>query len=129
MSIKGKACITGVYEHPTRKAADKSVFQLHAEVAQGALQDAGLSMRDVDGYFCAGDAAGLGAINMVDYLGLKVRHVDSTETGGSSYVVHSCARGPRIGGEPRGNEELAGFAHRLLGLRLLSQRQRHYHDA
>lgn len=33
MSIKGKACIAGVYEHPTRKAADKSVFQLHAEAA------------------------------------------------------------------------------------------------
>ncbi len=38
MSIKGKACIAGVYEHPTRQAADKSVFQLHAEVAQGALR-------------------------------------------------------------------------------------------
>ena len=38
MSIKGKACIAGVYEHPTRKAADKSVFQLHADVAKGALQ-------------------------------------------------------------------------------------------
>ncbi len=25
---------------------------------------------------------------MVDYLGPKVRHADSTETGGSSYVVH-----------------------------------------
>ena len=25
---------------------------------------------------------------MVDYLGLKVRHVDSTETGGCSYIVH-----------------------------------------
>jgi len=25
---------------------------------------------------------------MVDYLGLRVRHVDSTETGGSSYLIH-----------------------------------------
>ena len=25
---------------------------------------------------------------MVDYMGLKPRHVDSTETGGSSYVIH-----------------------------------------
>ena len=25
---------------------------------------------------------------MVDYMGLKVRHVDSTETGGSSYLIH-----------------------------------------
>ena len=83
-----KACIAGIYEHPTRKAPDKSVAQLHAEVMNGALADAGLSKKDVDAYFCAGDAPGLGPLSMVDYLGLKVRHVDSTETGGSSYIVH-----------------------------------------
>ena len=88
MSLKRSACIAGVFEHPTRKAPDKSVAQLHAEVMSGALADAGLSKSDVDGYFCAGDAPGLGALSMLDYLGLKVRHVDSTETGGSSYIVH-----------------------------------------
>ncbi|MET0508331.1 MAG: thiolase domain-containing protein [Burkholderiaceae bacterium] len=88
MSIRKKACIAGAYEHPTRKAPDKTVAQLHAECARGALADAGLSIKDVDGYFCAGDAPGLGANNMVDYLGLKVRHVDSTDTGGSSYLIH-----------------------------------------
>ena len=89
MSIKGKAYIAGAYEHPTRKADDKSLAQLHAEVAHGALADAGLTKDDVDGYFCAGDAPGLGPLSMVDYMGLnKVRHLDSTETGGSSYVVH-----------------------------------------
>jgi acetyl-CoA C-acetyltransferase len=88
MSINGKAYIAGIYEHPTRKADDKSLAQLHAEVAQGALHDAGLTKGDVDGYFCAGDAPGLGALSMADYLGLKLRHVDTTETGGSSYVVH-----------------------------------------
>ncbi|HLS86037.1 MAG TPA: thiolase domain-containing protein [Burkholderiales bacterium] len=82
------ACIAGIFEHPARKAPDKSVAQLHAEVAKGALQDAGLSREDVDGYFCAGDAPGLGPLSMVDYLGLKVRHVDSTDTGGSSYLIH-----------------------------------------
>ncbi|MGH8786554.1 MAG: thiolase domain-containing protein [Cupriavidus necator] len=88
MTIKGKAYIVGAYEHPTRKAPDKSVAHLHAESARGALEDAGLSLSDVDGYFCAGDAPGLGAVNMIDYLGLKVRHVDSTDTGGSAYLVH-----------------------------------------
>ncbi len=88
MSINGKACIAGIYEHPTRHAPDKSVAELHAEVAAGALADAGISKADVDGYFCAGDAPGLGGLSMIDYLGLKVRHVDSTETGGSSYLVH-----------------------------------------
>ena len=88
MSIKRKACIVGAYEHPTRKAPDKSVAQLHAESARGALLDAGLTKNDIDGYFCAGDAPGLGPLSMVDYMGLKVRHVDSTDVGGSSYLVH-----------------------------------------
>src|SRR5712692_12060378 len=88
MSIDGKAYVAGIYEHPTRKADDRSLAQLHAEVAKGALEDAGLTKADVDGYFCAGDAPGLGPLSMVDYMGLEVRHMDSSETGGSSYVLH-----------------------------------------
>ena len=88
MTIKNKACIVGAWEHPARKAPDTSVAQLHAESARGALLDAGLTKDDVDGYFCAGDAPGLGPLSMVDYMGLRVRHVDSTDTGGSSYLVH-----------------------------------------
>ena len=82
------AYIMGAYEHPLRVAPDKTVAQLHAEVARGALADAGLSKDDVDGYFCAGDAPGLGCLSMVDYLGIKPRHLDTTETGGSSYLIH-----------------------------------------
>ena len=89
MSIKGKAYIAGAYEHPTRKADHTSLAQLHAEVAKGALDDAGLTKNDVDAYFCAGDAPGLGPLSMAEYMGLgKLRHIDTTETGGSSYVVH-----------------------------------------
>jgi len=89
MTIKGKAYIAGAYEHPTRHAPDKTVAQLHAEVALGALQDAGLTRDDVDGYFCAADAPGPGAATMAEYLNLKLRHVDSTEMGGTSYVAHA----------------------------------------
>ena len=88
MTIKGKAYIVGAYEHPTRKAPDKSVAQLHAECAKGAIEDAGLTKDDIDGYFCAGDAPGMGGISMANYMGLKLKHIDSTDTGGSSYLVH-----------------------------------------
>jgi acetyl-CoA C-acetyltransferase len=88
MTIKGKAYIMGAYEHPTRLAKDKSVAQLHAECALGALADAGLSKEDVDGYFCAGDAPGLGPLAMADYMNLKLRHLDSTDMGGCSYIAH-----------------------------------------
>lgn len=89
MSIKGQAYLMGAFEHPTRDAPDKTTAQLHAECARGALADAGLGFDDVDGYFCAGDAPGFGAMSMIDYMGLKnVRHMDTTETGGSSYILH-----------------------------------------
>ena len=88
MSIKNKAYIVGIYEHPTRKAEDKSLAQLHAESAKGAIEDAGLTKKDIDGYFCAGDAPGLGPLSMADYMGLKLRHMDSTDCGGSSYLIH-----------------------------------------
>jgi len=88
MSIKGKAYIVGIYEHQTRKADDKSIAQLHAESAKDAIADAGLTKADIDGYFCAGDAPGLGPLSMVDYMGLKLRHMDATDCGGSSYLIH-----------------------------------------
>ncbi|MES2787269.1 MAG: thiolase domain-containing protein [Pseudomonadota bacterium] len=88
MNKSDRACIVGAYEHPTRHAPDKSVAQLHSEVMRGALLDAGLAASDIDGYFCAGDAPGLGPLSMVDYLGLKPKYVESTDTGGSSYLIH-----------------------------------------
>jgi acetyl-CoA C-acetyltransferase len=88
MTINGEAYIVGAFEHPTRHATDISAAALHAECARGALADAGLSKDDIDGYFCAGDAPGLGAYSMANYMGLKLRHVDTTETGGSSYLIH-----------------------------------------
>lgn len=89
MSIKGKACIAGIYEHPTRRADGLTCAQLHAEVALGALADAGLTLQDVDGFFCGADAPGLGGMTMAEYIGLnRIRHMDSTETGGSSYLLH-----------------------------------------
>ncbi|HXP29999.1 MAG TPA: thiolase domain-containing protein [Stellaceae bacterium] len=93
MARAASACIAGAFEHPTRKADDKSLAQLHAEVAKGALDDAGLGKNDVDGYFCAGDVAGwetrgTGPFSIIDYMGLKLRYLDTTESWGSSYLVH-----------------------------------------
>ena len=87
MTVKGKAYIAGIFEHPTRLAPNKTVAQLHAEVALGALADAGLTREDVDGYFCSGDAPGPGPASMAEYMNLKLRHMDSTEIGGASYIA------------------------------------------
>lgn len=87
MTLRNSAAIVGICEHPTRHAPDMSVARLHAEVAHAALEDAGLSFDDVDGYFCASDAPG-GALAMAEYLGLNLRYADSSEGGGASYIAH-----------------------------------------
>jgi acetyl-CoA C-acetyltransferase len=88
VTLRGAAFIAGAYEHPGRDLPDKSLAQIHAEVALGALGDAGLSVSDVDAYYCAGDAPGFGAATMAEYLGLRLTHFDTTESGGSSYLAH-----------------------------------------
>src|SRR4029077_16129986 len=87
MTVRGKAYISGIFEHPTLLAPDTTVSQPHAEVALGALADAGLTRDDVDGYFCSGDAPGPGPASMAEYMNLKLRHAESTELGGASYIV------------------------------------------
>ena len=86
--MSSTAHIVGAYEHPGRHLPDLTVPQIHAEVAVGALADAGLTLDDVDAYYAAGDAPGFGAMSMAEYLGLRCRQIDSTETGGSAYLVH-----------------------------------------
>ena len=79
--------ICGAYEHPTRHAPDKSVAQLHVECALGAVADAGLTLADVDGYFCAGDVPGGTPLVMAEHLNLRLRWLDGTEIGGCSYIA------------------------------------------
>ncbi len=125
MTIHGKACIAGAFEHPTRHAPDKSTAELHVECARGALADAGLSMSDVDGYFCARDAPGLNSSWMIDYMNLKLRHYDATDSGGCSYLAHlnhasqAIAAGKcsvaliTLAGRPRSQGMATGTAARL----------------
>ncbi len=89
MSLKKKAAIVGVYEHPTRFSPSKTPYQLIAESARGALADAGLTIKDVDGLFNAGGSMVAG-LSLTDYLNLFPSYTDSTNYGGSSFVGH-CA--------------------------------------
>lgn len=89
MSLKKKAAIVGVYEHPTRFSPSKTSYQLIAESAREALADAGLTIRDVDGMFNAGAGGILGSLALADYLNLNPSYTDTTNFGGSSFVGHA----------------------------------------
>jgi acetyl-CoA acetyltransferase len=62
----------------------KSPLQHHAEAANNALADAGLKLSDVDGLF----SAGYSTLTVAEYMGLKPKYTDSTQVGGSSFVIY-----------------------------------------
>lgn len=119
------AYIVGAYEHPKRLLPDRTVAEIHSEVIAGALADAGLSLKDVDGYFCAGDVPGMGPLSMLEYLNITPRYVDSTDLGGCAYIAHvmraadAISRGDcsialiSLGGRPKSDQARVGSAGRI----------------
>ena len=87
--VRGSAAIVGAAESDIGAvAALMSPMDLMAQGIHRALEDAGLTLKDVDGLFCATKQASTSAMSLVEYLGLPNAYTDSTIVGGSSFEVH-----------------------------------------
>ena len=85
MSISNQAAIVGAaLTNELGLIPDKPAIMLHAESAMNALEDAGLSISDVDGICTAGFAP----YEIAEYMGFVPRFTDGTAVGGSSFVIH-----------------------------------------
>jgi acetyl-CoA C-acetyltransferase len=87
VSLRGKTAVVGVYEHPTRFAPHLTQYQIMAESARGALEDAGLTIDDVDALGTT-NVGPMGVIALANHLNLRPDFLDSTNLGGSSFVAH-----------------------------------------
>jgi acetyl-CoA acetyltransferase len=86
---RGSVAIVGAAESDLGAvAALMSPIDLMAQGIHRALDDAGLTLADVDGLFCATTQARTSAMSLVEYLGLPNVYTDSTIVGGSSFEVH-----------------------------------------
>jgi acetyl-CoA acetyltransferase len=83
--LRGAAAIVGVSDavSPTGELELRG-RALEAAMIHEALEDAGLTLADVDGVCHTGSSVGL-----AEYLGIHPRYTDSTSTGGSSFEVHA----------------------------------------
>src|SRR5699024_12835149 len=84
----GNVAIAGIYEHPDRKTPGMHPFELQARCILGALDDAGLTINDVDGFATAAGEASEGggvtdAVEMAEYLGIRPTWIAATELGGA----------------------------------------------
>ena len=81
--LSHKVAIVGAAETDTVGVLpDRSQLQLHAEAAFNALDDAGLTLDDIDGY------AGIPGAGMTECLGIMPRWIDGTGVGGCSFLIH-----------------------------------------
>lgn len=84
------AAIVGIHEYPSRDVEGTvSPLQIKAESAARALADAGLTWRDVDAIYDAGEAGPMSGFTISEYFGLKPNVIDTTNVGGSSYEYHA----------------------------------------
>lgn len=86
---RGSAAIVGVAESDLGQVADgMSPMDLCAQGISRALADCGLTMKDVDGLFCAMTQQRMSIVSLIEYLGIKPKFIGSTMTGGSSFEFH-----------------------------------------
>jgi len=85
------AAIVGIAEYPKRKAPGVSALQIKADCASRALADAGLSWKDVDAIYDAGDAGARSGLSISEYFNIRPKVIDTTMVGGSSYEYHAIA--------------------------------------
>ncbi|MBS0642498.1 MAG: acetyl-CoA acetyltransferase [Acetobacteraceae bacterium] len=86
---RGSVAIVGAAESDLGSvAALMSPIDLMAQGIHRALEDAGLTLQDVDGVFCASTQSRFSAMALTEYLGLPNAYTDSTIVGGSSFEIH-----------------------------------------
>lgn len=85
------AAIAGIYEFPQRVSPGLSSLQIKAVSAIRALADAGLTLRDVDALFDAGETSAHPGLEVAEYLGVDPSVMGTTDVGGSSFEVFVAA--------------------------------------
>ncbi|SHH64251.1 acetyl-CoA acetyltransferase [Pollutimonas bauzanensis] len=84
---QGRPAIVGVAESELGKVPDLTALELQAQAARTALQDAGLTLREVDGIFAHTDDR-FPSVLLAEYLGVRPRYTDTTNVGGMSNISH-----------------------------------------
>jgi acetyl-CoA acetyltransferase len=85
---RGSVAIVGAAESDLGLVAPgMSALDLMAQATVRALDDCGLSLRDVDGVFAVATQTRMASMGLCEYLKIQPRHHDVTYMGGSSYMT------------------------------------------
>ena len=85
--LRGSTAIVGAVDavSPTGKL-DRSTARLEVDMVRAALDDAGLTISDVDAVIST--TGMMASLDLAERMGVRGRYTDTTMTGGSSFEVH-----------------------------------------
>lgn len=88
--LRGAISVAGIGNTNRWNAPGRTAFDQLQEATFLALEDAGLSLKDVDALYCAHSTSGLPVLNAAERLGIagQLRHADGTMVGGASFLFH-----------------------------------------
>lgn len=86
---RGRTAIVGASTFGLGLCPGYSALEMAAEAGYRALDDAGLTIADVDGLFVALPDDYLGGLAMAEYFGITPAIVDNNRTGGSAFLCHA----------------------------------------
>jgi len=88
-SLRGRAAIVGVADAVSPSGElEGTTRAIEVRMVCEALDDAGLTIDDVDAVFSNTGAGWAPTLELAEYLGISPRWTDSTNTGGSSFEIH-----------------------------------------
>ena len=86
---RGSIAVVGAAESDLGQVAQHTTpVDLMAQATMRALDDCGLTLKDVDGLFVAATQVRMGPMQLAEYLRIKPKVFDGTQIGGSSFMSH-----------------------------------------
>ena len=86
---RGKTAVVGAATYGMGEAPGLQAIDLLAKASLLALEDAGLSLGDVDAVFSMLPQDPFCAMTVPEYLGIRPKLVETTRTGGSAFQIHA----------------------------------------
>lgn len=86
--MRGSVAVAGVGLAGCGEAPGWAEMEIAAAAAKNALDDAGLTVRDVDGVVAASTNIFMSGLALSEQLGLRPKFTESSMVGGSSFVGH-----------------------------------------
>lgn len=87
--VRAAAAIVGAADEVSPDGCvDGDLRSIESRVIKAALDDAGLTLADVDGLFTCTGGTLMHSVELAEYLGIQPRWTCSTQTGGASYELH-----------------------------------------